>query len=201
MDPQSTWLVLGLGNPGPEYTDTYHNIGFQVLAEMGRRFGVRLREKCGPALISGRFQIAGNSVALAAPQTYMNLSGAVLPRLFERFETTATNLIVVYDDIALPAGKLRIRQKGSAGGHNGVKSVISACGSDEFLRVRVGIMPERPVAQMRDFVLSRVAKADSELLERTVAAAADAVEALIADGAGKAMARFNSLDLREAKEN
>jgi PTH1 family peptidyl-tRNA hydrolase len=131
----------------------------------------------------------------------MNLSGAVLPRLFERFETTATNLIVVYDDIALPAGKLRIRQKGSAGGHNGVKSVISACGSDEFLRVRVGIMPERPVAQMRDFVLSRVAKADSELLERTVAAAADAVEALIADGAGKAMARFNSLDLREAKEN
>jgi PTH1 family peptidyl-tRNA hydrolase len=201
MDPQSTWLVLGLGNPGPEYTDTYHNIGFQVLAEMGRRFGVRLREKCGPALISGKFQIAGNSVALAAPQTYMNLSGAVLPRLFERFETTATNLIVVYDDIALPAGKLRIRQKGSAGGHNGVKSVVSACGSDEFLRVRVGILPERPVSQMRDFVLSRVAKADVKLLGQAEAAAADAVEALIADGAEKAMATFNRLDLREAKED
>jgi PTH1 family peptidyl-tRNA hydrolase len=131
----------------------------------------------------------------------MNLSGAVLPRLFERFETTSGRLIVVYDDIALPLGKLRIRQKGSAGGHNGVKSVVSACGSDEFLRVRVGILPERPVSQMRDFVLSRVAKADVKLLGQAEAAAAEAVEALIADGAEKAMATFNRLDLREAKEN
>jgi PTH1 family peptidyl-tRNA hydrolase len=101
----------------------------------------------------------------------------------------------------LPLGKLRIRQKGSAGGHNGVKSVVSACGSDEFLRVRVGILPDRPVSQMRDFVLSRVAKADGKLLGQAEAAAADAVEALIADGAEKAMATFNRLDLREAKED
>jgi len=201
MDPNSTWLVLGLGNPGDEYEDTYHNIGFRVLAELARKYGVRIREKCGPALISNRFEIAGNSTVLVAPQTFMNLSGAVLPRLFERFETTSGCLIVVYDDIALPLGKLRIRQKGSAGGHNGVKSIVSACGSDEFLRVRVGILPERPVSQMRDFVLSRVAKADAKLLGQAEAVAADAVEALIADGAEKAMATFNRLDLREAKED
>jgi PTH1 family peptidyl-tRNA hydrolase len=201
MDPNSTWLVLGLGNPGDEYADTYHNIGFRVLAELARKFGVRIREKCGPALISNRFEIAGNPAVLVAPQTFMNLSGAVLPRLFERFETSSGRLIVVYDDIALPLGKLRIRQKGSAGGHNGVKSVVSACGSDEFLRVRVGILPERPVSQMRDFVLSSVAGADGKLLGQAEAAAADAVEALIADGAEKAMATFNRLDLREAKEN
>ena len=85
------------------------------------------------------------------PQTFMNLSGSVLPKLFERFETNAGSVIVVYDDIALPLGKLRIRQKGSAGGHNGVKSLISSCGSDEFLRVRVGILPERPIAETSRF--------------------------------------------------
>jgi len=201
MEPNSTWLILGLGNPGAEYDDTYHNIGFRVLAALAGKYGLRMREKCGPALISTRFEIAGNSAVLVAPQTFMNLSGAVLPRLFERFETSIGRLIVVYDDIALPLGKLRIRQKGSAGGHNGVKSVVSACGSDEFLRVRVGILPERPVSQLRDFVLSRVAKADVKLMGQAEAAAADAVEALIADGAEKAMATFNSLDLREAKDN
>jgi PTH1 family peptidyl-tRNA hydrolase len=194
-------LILGLGNPGPDYLNTYHNIGFRVLAEMARKFGIRIREQCGPALISSRFAIAGDFAVLVAPQTFMNLSGAVLPRLFERFETSCGRLIVVYDDMALPLGKMRIRQKGSAGGHNGVKSIVSACGSDEFLRVRVGILPERPVSQMRDFVLSRVAKADVELLGRAEAAAAGAVETLIADGAEKAMAAYNSLDLREAKED
>src|SRR6185436_20055864 len=155
-------------------------------------------EQCGPALISGRVVIGGKDAVFVLPQTFMNRTGSAFPRLFERFETDCTGLVIVYDDIALPVGKLRIRQKGSAGGHNGVKSVVSACGSDEFLRVRVGILPERPVSELRDFVLSRVAKADLELLDRSEAAAADAVEALIADGAEKAMARFNSLDLRES---
>ena len=201
LNPNSTWLILGLGNPGPEYADTYHNVGFRVAAEMARKYGVRIREQCGPSLISSKIQIGGNSAALVLPQTFMNLSGAVLPRVFERFETSIERLIVVYDDVALPLGKLRIRQKGSAGGHNGVKSVVSACSSDGFLRVRVGILPERPVSQLRDFVLSRIARPDAELLGRAEAAAADAVEALIADGAAKAMATFNSLDLREARES
>ena len=137
---------------------------------------------------------------LVLPQTFMNLTGSALPKLFERFETDAGNLIAVYDEIALPLGKLRIRQKGSAGGHNGVKSLISSCGSDEFLRVRVGILPERPIERLHDFVLSRVAKQDRDLMSRSESAAADAVEALLKEGPVKAMATFNRLDLREAKE-
>ena len=197
------WLIVGLGNPGSEYTDTYHNVGFRVVEALAGRFGVRVGITCGPALISSR--IDGSSrgtqdAVLVLPQTYMNLSGAVLPRLFERFEATLSDVIAVYDDIALPLGKLRIRQKGSAGGHNGVKSLISSCGSDEFLRVRVGILPERPVERLHDFVLSRVAKRDRELMERAEVAAADAVEALLKEGPEKAMATFNRLDLRESKE-
>jgi len=191
-------LIVGLGNPGPDYAGTYHNVGFRVVDLLAGRFGVRVNITCGPALISNR---AGSEDAvLVLPQTFMNLSGAVLPKLFERFEATASDVIAVYDDIALPLGKLRIRQKGSAGGHNGVKSLISSSGSDEFLRVRVGILPERPVESLHDFVLSRVAKRDRNLMERAEAAAADAVEALLKEGPEKAMATFNRLDLRESKE-
>jgi len=191
-------LIVGLGNPGPDYAGTYHNVGFRVVDLLAGRFGVRVNITCGPALISNR---AGSEDAvLVLPQTFMNLSGSVLPKLFERFEATASDVIAVYDDIALPLGKLRIRQKGSAGGHNGVKSLISSSGSDEFLRVRVGILPERPVESLHDFVLSRVAKRDRDLMGRAEAAAADAVEALLKEGPEKAMATFNRLDLRESKE-
>jgi PTH1 family peptidyl-tRNA hydrolase len=194
------WLIVGLGNPGPEYADTYHNVGFRVVERLAERFGTRVGISCGPALISNRVAVggsAGQEAILVLPQTFMNLSGSVLPKLFERFETSPEKLLTVYDDIALPLGKLRIRQKGSAGGHNGVKSLISSCGSDAFLRVRVGILPERPIERLHDFVLSRVAKRDRELIERSELAAADAVEALLKDGPEKAMATFNRLDLRE----
>jgi len=192
-------LIVGLGNPGPDYAGTYHNVGFRVVDLLAGRFGVRVNITCGPALISNR---AGSEDAvLVLPQTFMNLSGSVLPKLFERFEATASDVIAVYDDIALPLGKLRIRQKGSAGGHNGVKSLISSSGSDEFLRVRVGILPERPVESLHDFVLSRVAKRDRDLMGRAEVAAADAVEALLKEAPEKAMATFNRLDLRESKED
>ena len=191
-------LIVGLGNPGPDYAGTYHNVGFRVVDLLAGRFGVRVNITCGPALISNR---AGSEDAvLVLPQTFMNLSGSVLPKLFERFEATASDVIAVYDDIALPLGKLRIRQKGSAGGHNGVKSLISSCASDEFLRVRVGILPERPVASLHDFVLARVAKGDRNLMTRAETAASEAVEALLREGPAKAMGTFNKLDLREAKE-
>jgi PTH1 family peptidyl-tRNA hydrolase len=197
------WLIVGLGNPGSEYADTYHNVGFRVVETLAARCGARVNITCGPALISNRIGFSAapeEGAVLVLPQTFMNLSGSVLQRLFERFETDASRIIAVYDDIALPLGKLRIRQKGSAGGHNGVKSLISSCGSDEFLRVRVGILPDRPVERLHDFVLSRVAKRDRDLMGRAEAAAADAVEALLKEGASKAMATFNRLDLRESKE-
>jgi peptidyl-tRNA hydrolase, PTH1 family len=196
-------LIVGLGNPGPEYADTYHNAGFRVVEKVAERSGVPVNITCGPALISNRIVApgaGGEEAVLVLPQTFMNLSGSALPRLFERFEASVGDVIAVYDDIALPLGKLRIRQKGSAGGHNGVKSLISSCGSNEFLRVRIGILPERPVERLHDFVLSRVAKRDRELMARSEAAAADAVEALLREGPEKAMAAFNRLDLRETKE-
>jgi PTH1 family peptidyl-tRNA hydrolase len=194
------WLVVGLGNPGPEYADTYHNVGFRVVDLLAERSGVRVNIACGQARISNRIGVAGQDAVLVLPQTFMNLSGSVLPKLFDRFETGAGNVIAVYDDVALPLGKLRIRQKGSAGGHNGVKSLISSGGTDEFLRVRVGILPERPVERLHDFVLSKVAKRDRDLMGRAEVAAAEAVETLLKEGPEKAMATFNRLDLRESKE-
>jgi peptidyl-tRNA hydrolase, PTH1 family len=192
------WLIVGLGNPGEEYAATYHNVGFRVLERIAANQNVRVKELCGPALLSGKVVLGGQSAVLVAPQTYMNKSGSALPPMFERFESSASDLIVVYDDLALPLGKVRVRQKGSAGGHNGIKSIISTLGSDEFLRVRVGIQPDRNVADVKDFVLSRVGKGDRVLLDQTEDIAVKAVETLIAHGIERAMAEFNGIDLRDA---
>ena len=192
------WLIVGLGNPGEEYAATYHNVGFRVLERIAADQNVRLKERCGPALLSGKVVLGGQSAVLVMPQTYMNKSGSALPPMFERFESSASDLIVVYDDLALPLGKVRVRQKGSAGGHNGIKSIISTLGSDEFLRVRVGIQPDRNVADVRDFVLSRVGKGDRVLLDQTEDIAIKAIETLIAHGIERAMAEFNGIDLRDA---
>jgi PTH1 family peptidyl-tRNA hydrolase len=191
------WVVLGLGNPGDEYADTYHNVGFRVVQRIAGEQGARIRERCGPALVSSKLVLAGQPAAVVMPQTYMNKSGAALAPVWERFESSAQQMIVVYDDLALPLGKLRVRQKGSAGGHNGIKSIISALGSDEFLRVRIGILPDREVGDVRDFVLSHAAKADRVLLDQTEEIAMKAVETLIGDGIEKAMAAYNGVDLRE----
>jgi PTH1 family peptidyl-tRNA hydrolase len=195
------WLVVGLGNPGEEYADTYHNVGFRVLHRMADERGTRVKERCGPALLSGTIWIAGQQAVLVAPLTYMNLSGSALPRVFERFECTAKDLVVIYDDVALPLGKIRIRQKGSAGGHNGIKSVISTIGGDEFLRIRVGIQPDHPIEDVRDFVLSRVGTSDRRLLEQSEELAAKAAETLISEGIEKAMAEYNGIDLREQEKD
>ena len=190
-------LIVGLGNPGEEYAGTYHNAGFRVLDRIAEEQNVRFKERCGPALISGKVALGGQPAVLVMPQTYMNTSGSALPPVFERFESAASDVIVVYDDLALPLGKLRVRQKGSAGGHNGIKSIISTLGSDEFLRIRVGIQPDRETGDVRDFVLSRVAKNDRELLDQTEEIAVRAVETLIAEGIDKAMAEYNGIDLRK----
>jgi len=192
-------LIVGLGNPGEDYATTYHNVGFRVVERLAAKAGTRFRQKCGSALISDKIQIGTEVAVLAKPQTFMNLSGTVLAPLFERFEAGLPDILVVYDDLALPLGKVRIRQKGSAGGHNGIKSLISAADSDEFMRIRVGILPERPVGDVKEFVLSRVAKSDKEILDRAEEVAAKAVETVIVEGIDKAMAAYNGIDLREEK--
>ena len=194
------WLIVGLGNPGEKYAGTYHNVGFRVLDRIAARESVRLKERAGQALISSKAVIAGQPAILVAPQTFMNNSGTAIPPLFERFETGPGDVIVIYDDLALPIGKLRVRQKGSAGGHNGIKSLISAFGSDEFLRIRVGIQPERDIGDTRDFVLSPVTRSDRTLLDETEEVAVKAVDTLIAAGIEQAMSEYNGIDLRE-KEN
>src|SRR5215470_3199251 len=190
------WVILGLGNPGEEYAETYHNVGFRVVQRLAAEQGARIRERCGPALVSGKLVLAGQPAAVVMPQTYMNKSGAALAPVWERFESSAQQMIVVYDDLALPLGKLRVRQKGSAGGHNGIKSIISALGSDEFLRIRIGILPDRPISDTRDFVLSQVGKTDRALLDQTEEVATKAVETLIGEGIEKTMAAYNGVDLR-----
>jgi PTH1 family peptidyl-tRNA hydrolase len=198
--PNSPWLVLGLGNPGEEYAGTYHNVGFRVVEKLAERYRVAIEIRCGPARISNKVAIGSEDAVFVIPETFMNRAGAALPKLFERFEMSGGRVIAVYDEVALPIGRLRIRLKGSAAGHNGVKSLISACGTDEFVRVRVGILPDRPVADLRDFVLSRVARSHRVLLNKAEEAAADAIEMLLKEGPAKAMAIFNSLDLRESEE-
>jgi len=190
------WLIIGLGNPGAEYAGTYHNAGFRVLERIAASENIQINEPCGPALISAKTTLGAQSV-LVLPQTYMNNSGAVISPLFERFEASIRDVIVVYDDVALPLGKIRIRQKGSAGGHNGIKSLISAFGSGEFLRIRIGIQPDRSIGGVRDFVLSEVAKIDRDLLDRSEEIAARAVLTLVAEGVEKAMSQYNGVDLRQ----
>ena len=196
-NPKSLWLIVGLGNPGEEYAHTYHNVGFRVVELIGRGLGIRIDERCGPALVSGRVGLAGQTAVLVLPQTYMNRSGEALPPVFERFESAVQDVIIVYDDVALPLGRLRLRQRGSAGGHNGVKSLISTFGSDEFLRVRVGIRPGREIGDVREFVLSQVVKSDRALLDQAENIATKAVESLLTDGIEKAMTAYNGIDLRE----
>ena len=194
------WLVVGLGNPGPEYAGTYHNAGFRVVERMADQHGVRLRQQVGPALVSDKILLGGQPAVLVAPQTFMNRSGLALPKLFERFEATIGDVVVVYDELALPLGKLRVRQKGSAGGHNGIKSLILAAGTDDFMRVRVGSLPDHPIGNVRDFVLSRVSKGDRVFLDETEEIAARAVESLLAGGIEKTMAAFNGIDLRKTED-
>jgi PTH1 family peptidyl-tRNA hydrolase len=183
-------LIVGLGNPGPEYAWTPHNLGFLVVDRLAERSGIRVERPEAKAYI-GKGRLAGQDVVLAKPQTYMNASGMAVGELVQRLEVEPSEMIVVSDDIALPWGMLRIRERGSAGGHNGLESIMSALGSDEFIRVRVGIRPEHPVRDLSAYVLMQLPKGDREDVLEIAAEAADAVEMILADGTAKAMAKFN----------
>jgi PTH1 family peptidyl-tRNA hydrolase len=184
------WLVAGLGNPGDEYADTPHNLGFLVVDALAARHNIRVtRPEC--MALAGPGQIAGKPVLLAKPQTFMNLSGTSLKPLMAKHEILPENLILVYDDLDLPWGNLRVRPKGSPGSHNGVKSVTAGVGTVEFPRVRIGIHPGHPLGSGIDFVLSRLSRQQKKELDVTVGLAADAVDLIIAEGVEKAMAAFN----------
>lgn len=184
------WLIAGLGNPGPEYDLTYHNLGFLAIDRLAEREAIRVTRPECKALV-GAGTIAGRSVLLAKPQTFMNLSGGSIQPLLAKYMLPVERLILIYDELAIDWGSLRIRPKGSAGGHNGVTSVLRSVGSENFIRVRLGIRPEHPVNAMKDYVLSKVRKAQMETLESTLAAAQAAVETIITEGVEKAMTIHN----------
>lgn len=183
-------LIVGLGNPGPEYEFTPHNLGFLAVDAVAGRAGIRVTRPEAKSYV-GLGKLAGTEVVLAKPQTMMNLSGAAVRMLLERYECKAAEMIVLSDEAMLPWGMLRIRERGSAGGHNGLKSIIASIGTNEFIRVRLGVKPEYPLEDMADYVLGTMRKPEREIAAQMAADAAEAVELILSEGIGKAMARFN----------
>jgi PTH1 family peptidyl-tRNA hydrolase len=183
-------LIVGLGNPGPRYRDTRHNVGFAVLDELAARGGTAFGSSPADALVARR-RGEGRDVLLAKPLTFMNLSGRAVGELARYYRIDAAELLVVTDDVNLPAGRLRLRRGGSAGGHNGLKSIIECLGSDAFPRLRVGVGRGDPRRDLADHVLARVAPDEREILHEAALRAADACETFIAEGIDAAMNRFN----------
>jgi PTH1 family peptidyl-tRNA hydrolase len=192
-------LIVGLGNPGPEYVWTPHNLGFLVLDRLAETAGVSIERPEGRSFIA-KAKLAGQDVVLAKPQTYMNLSGGAVAQLLERFECGPEALIVIFDDVALPWGMIRVRERGSAGGHNGMKSVIAELGTMEFIRVRLGVQPEHPVGDLAAYVLRPMRKAELEASAEMVESAAQAVEIILAEGVQPAMTRYNRRAEAETEE-
>ena len=188
MKPE-TRLIVGLGNPGAQYDRTPHNMGFRALDVLAGRAGIRVTRPEAKSL-AGRGEIAGNAVVLAKPQTMMNLSGVAVRLLLEKYEADPAEMIVLVDEVDLPWGALRIRERGSAGTHNGMKSVVQAVGAD-FIRVRLGVGPEKIWGDLADYVLQPMGRAELETADQEASEAADAVEAILTEGIGKAMSRFN----------
>jgi PTH1 family peptidyl-tRNA hydrolase len=190
MPTSKTWLVAGLGNPGPEYELTPHNLGFLVVDRLAARHGIRATRKEDNALV-GPGEIKGSPVVLAKPQTYMNLSGVSVRALLDRYSLMPDSLLLVYDELALPWRSLRVRPKGSSAGHKGVESIIQCLGTQDFARIRLGIHPGHPVGDGARFVLSPIRKAQWKELDEAVDVGADAAESAIAEGVEKAMAVYN----------
>ncbi len=184
------FLVAGLGNPGEEYALTPHNMGFLTVDRLAERHGIRVTRKDSRALI-GLGEIDGQPVMLAEPQTFMNLSGTSLKPLMEKHSIGLGELIVVYDELDLNWGALRIKTKGSAAGHNGMKSVIGSMGTSEIVRVRLGVHPGHPLNGGMDYLLAPIKRSQRTELDEFIGYAADGVRSIIAEGVEKAMTKFN----------
>jgi peptidyl-tRNA hydrolase, PTH1 family len=183
-------LVAGLGNPGPQYEQTLHNFGFLAVDRLAERLGASIRQSYARAQV-GLAELAGRRVILAKPQTFMNLSGGSVKQLLEKHELVPADLIVVYDELDLPWGSLRVRPKGSAGGHNGVQSIIKSIGTNEFARVRLGINPGHEIRDGASYVLSPFKRSQKEELDDILEKASQAVESIIVEGVEKSMTKFN----------
>jgi peptidyl-tRNA hydrolase, PTH1 family len=192
-------LIVGLGNPDPEYQWTPHNLGFLTIDELANRGSIRVERPEGKALV-GKGKLAGEDVLLAKPQTYMNLSGMSVRELLQKYELSPADLLVMWDEVQLPFGTIRIDRKGSGGSHNGANSVISSVGTQEFSRIRLGCGPDHPLSSRKEFVLRPMKKAELAEAAEMVGKAGDAVEMILAKGFEPAMNIFNRRKLPEAEE-
>ena len=186
------YLIVGLGNPGSRYANTRHNAGFIVVDELARRHGMRFSTKQANAEVA-RGEIAGTKVILIKPQTFMNLSGQAVRGIANFYKIPSERILIIYDDIALPVGTLRIREKGSSAGHNGVKSVIQQMGTEKIARIRVGVdRPADPRHNQVDWVLGRFTKEEQPLFEESVQRATEAVESILRIGMERTMNNYNT---------
>ena len=184
-------LIVGLGNPGIEYQFTPHNVGFLTVDRLAERWQAEVKNRHCQAL-TARKLVGENEVLLVKPETYMNLSGLAVRELAEEYEVRPEqDLIVIYDELDLPFGAIRIRPRGGTAGHNGMESIVGALGTEEFLRVRLGIAPERKVADGARYVLGQFRRSQYKAVDQMLDTAADAVEAILKEGAAAAMNRFN----------
>ena len=184
------YIIVGLGNPGEKYVHTRHNVGFEVIDILADRIGIHVDEKKHKGLC-GRGVLEGQKVVLVKPQTFMNLSGESVRAVADFYKVAADEIIVVYDDISLEPGRLRVRGKGSAGGHNGIKNIIAHLGTQEFPRVKGGIGEKPKGMDLADYVLSHFGRGEWEQMEEAFKEAADAVAVMISQGTEAAMNRFN----------
>lgn len=186
-----SWLLVCLGNPGKQYENTRHNIGFLTADEIERRSGVKINKLRYRAL-TGEVKLGGERVLVMKPQTYMNLSGEAVKLAGAFYKIPPERVIVISDDVSLPLGKLRIRSSGSAGGHNGLKNIIAHLGTDAFPRIKVGVgAPAHPEHEMVDWVIGNFTPAEKKVVSEAVGRAADAVECLIEKGVSEAQNKFN----------
>ena len=185
------YLIAGLGNPSRTYEGTRHNIGFTMIDAIGNKFGIDVTTKKHKELV-GRGIIDGMRVILAKPQTYMNLSGESIREIADFYKIEPENIIIIYDDISLDVGQLRIRKKGSAGGHNGIKNIIAHLGTQEFPRIKVGIGNKPEGWDLADYVLSKYSKAEQEALEEASEGVVGAVKLMLMDDIEAAMNKYNA---------
>lgn len=191
-------LIVGLGNPGPKYRGTRHNVGFDVIDELARRAGVAFQSAPVDALMA---RVRGEPGAIVAkPQTFMNLSGEAVAGLLRYFRVDLADLLVIVDEVQLPLGRLRARRSGSDGGHHGLRSVIAMLGAGTFARLRVGVGRGDARRDLADHVLARFAPDEAPVIQAAVARAADAAEVFVRDGIAAVMNRYNRSDVEQSEE-
>lgn len=190
LSDNKNWLIIGLGNPGEQYDKTRHNLGFMLVDLLANEFQIQVKRNECRSLI-GQTTFENRTIEFVKPQTFMNLSGEAVSCLLTKDSRCVEKTIVIVDDLALPFGSLRIRKKGSDGGHNGLKSIANCLKTKDFIRIRIGIQPEHPLSNTKKFVLENFSKKDFETVNEVLERTADAVRCSISEGIDKAMSKFN----------